>query len=81
MYVCMYVCVPRCAPERVENIYSSVSIAIGYGLDEPGSIFSNEIFPLLRNVRTGSGAHLRSYPTDSGALISEVKWLGLKLTA
>jgi hypothetical protein len=44
---------------------SSVSIALGYGLDNWGSIPSRaEKFSLHHCVQTGSGTHPASYPMD-----------------
>jgi hypothetical protein len=56
---------------------SSVSIATGCGLDSQGSIPSRgRDFSLLHSVQTDSGAHPASYPMDTRALFSGVKWLG-----
>jgi hypothetical protein len=51
------------------SIDSSVSIALGYGLDDRGSRvrFPTEVgtFSLHRRVQNGSGAHPTSYPVDT----------------
>jgi hypothetical protein len=48
-----------------ESLDSSVSIAIGYGLDGRGSAFY-----ILHSVQTRSGAHPASYPVSTGGLRS-----------
>jgi hypothetical protein len=44
---------------------SRVGIAMGHGLDGPGSIPAVQDFSLLRSVQTGSGAHPASYRMGS----------------
>jgi hypothetical protein len=47
--------------------YTSVVIAMGYGLDGPGSILGKTRFlSLLHSVETGSGPHTASYPMSAG---------------
>jgi hypothetical protein len=59
---------------------SSVSIALGYGLDDRDSRVrfpaGAENFPLHHHVQNGSGAHPASYPMGPGSLSLGVKWPG-----
>jgi hypothetical protein len=57
--------------ERKNSRDSSVGIALGYGLDDRGSMVRFQAgagnFSLHHRVKNGSGAHPASYPTGTGA--------------
>jgi hypothetical protein len=55
--------------------FSSVDIALGYGLDDRGSRvrFPAGNFSLHHRLHNGSGAHPASYPRGTGALFLGVK--------
>jgi hypothetical protein len=58
---------------------SSVSVATGHGLDDWGLkvrfLVGAVNFSLFHHVKTGSGAHIASYPVGTGGSFSGVKWL------
>jgi hypothetical protein len=60
----------------MRDLDSSVSIARGYGLDDPCSIPGSERFSFLHNAKSGSRAHPPSYPMGTGAFPSGVKGQG-----
>jgi hypothetical protein len=58
-------------------MYSSVGIALGYGLDDRSSTVrfpaGTGNFSLRHRVQNGSGAHQASYPMDNGTLSLGIK--------
>jgi hypothetical protein len=56
----------------------AVDIATGYGLDEGrvGSSSPGRVKNFLYVVQTGAGAHLASYPVDTGGFFSGIKRQG-----
>jgi hypothetical protein len=57
---------------------SSVSIVLGYGLDDWGSRVQFSVgagnFSLHHRIQNGSGAHQASYPMGTSGLSMGVKW-------
>jgi hypothetical protein len=60
-----------------KSLYSSVGIAMGYGLDGRGSISGRgKNLSLLHSVETSSGSHAAFHPTGTGGSFPESKAAG-----
>jgi hypothetical protein len=53
-------------PTSLSELYSSVGIATGCGLENPGSFPDKARFSVLHSVQTGFEAHPVSYPMGTG---------------